>query len=255
MNNILKLLKKNENRMIPPALSYYMLQGLIPSLSFVLFLLRIFKIPDELYLNLITHFLPSSSSDAILSFLKDDANRVFTFIISIISFHIIARGVRKLSITISKMYRFPGINFVFSYVKSYLLTFVFLLCTSMGLAFIIILPYLLKVEIFSLISFPLIFVFIFIILLIIFHYFPSIKVPYRFIYPGAFISSLGISFLLSFLSFLNYKFVRLDNLYGSMGWIMILLFLLNAISYLIYFGIIINYNFVSSKVPIIKKRK
>lgn len=241
--------------MIPPALSYYMLQGLIPSLSFVLFLLRILKIPDELYLELITHILPSSSTDKILSFLKDDANRVFTFVISIISFHIIARGVRKLSIVINKMYRFPGINFIFSYIKAYVLTFIFLLCISLGLAFIIILPYILKVEIFSLISFPITFIFLFFILLIIFHYFPSIKVPYKFIYPGAFVSSLGISFLLSFLSFLNYKFVKLDNLYGSMGWIMILLFVLNLISYLIYFGILINYDFIFKKLPVVKKKK
>ena len=245
----------NEYSMLPSFLAFYMLQSIFPTLSFILGLTRIFNVPDDVLLNIIGTILPNLSNDLILNFLKNDDNQGFSLIISILSFHIIARAIKKLSFSMNKLYNLPSIGFVKGYFKAYIFAFLLILSSALGLAIIFFFSISYKGKLSFLILYPILIVHLFIVFLFIFHYFPSIRLKYKDIYPGALFISISISLLLSFLPVLNNKFIRFDTIYGSICWIIIILFLLQIISYLIYIGILINSYYINKKTLIYIHKK
>lgn len=256
MHKFINAWKENEYNMLPSFLAFYMLQSIIPSLSIILGFTRIFKVPDEVLLNIVHILLPNASNEAILSFLRNEYNQGFSLIINILSFHIIARAIKKLSYSINKLYNLPQLNFIYSYIKAYFFTLLLLISTAFGVFIIFLFSYYFKSIRTSIILYPILIIYLFVLFLLMFHFLPSIRLKYRNIYPGSLFVSISIALLLTFIPLLNNKFIRLDSIYGSISWIMILLFLLHIISYIVYLGIIINSTYINkvNKVHIHKKR-
>lgn len=256
MHKVINAWKENEYNMLPSFLAFYMLQSIIPSISMILSFTRIFKVPDEMLLSIVHILLPDASNEAILSFIRNDYNQGFSLVINVLSFHIIARAIKKLSYSINKLYNLPQLSFIYSYIKAYLFTLLLLISTAIGIFIIFLFSYYFKSITTSIILYPILIIYLFVLFLLMFHFLPSIRIKYRNIYLGSLFISISIALLLTFLPLLNNKFIRLDSIYGSISWIMILLFLLYMISYLIYLGIIINSTYINklNLVHIHKKR-
>ena len=105
MRRYIKAWRESEYNMLPSFLAFYMLESIIPSFTIILLFTRILNIPDEVFLNIINSLLPNASSKQILHFLKSNINQGISIIISILSFHIIARAIKKLSYSINKLYK------------------------------------------------------------------------------------------------------------------------------------------------------
>ena len=241
--------------MLPSFLAFYMLQSIFPTLNFILGLTRIFKVPDEVLLDIIETFMPDLSKNIILDFFKNDINQGFSLVISVLSFHIVARAIKKLSFSMNKLYNLPNISFVKSYIKAYIFAFLLILSSSLGLTLIFFFSISYRGKLSFLILYPILIIYLFIVFLFVFHYLPSIRLKYKNIYPGSLFISISISLLLSFLPILNNKFIRFDSIYGSISWIIIILFILNVVSYLIYIGILINAYYLKKKTSIYIHRK
>lgn len=251
----IKNLFNNEYSMLPSFLAFYMLQSIFPTLSFILGLTRIFNVPDEVLLDIIGSLMPELSKDIILNFLRNDINQSFSLVISVLSFHIVARAIKKLSFSMNKLYNLPNQSFIKSYIKAYIFAFLLILSSAVGLALIFFFSISYRGELSFLILYPILIVYLFIAFLFVFHYLPSIRLKYKNIYTGSLFISISISLLLSLLPILNNKFIRFDSIYGSISWIIIILFLLQIISYLIYIGILINSYYLKKKTLIYIHKK
>ena len=255
MDEFVKVWKENEFKMLPSFLAFYMLQSLFPSLSIILILTRIFNVPDEVLLSIISGLLPNVSSLKILEFLQNNINEGFSIVINIFSIHIIARAIKKISYSINKIYKLPQLSFIYSYLKAYVFTFLLLISTSILITIIFTFTYYFQSMLTSIILYPILIIYLFVVLLTMFHFLPSIRQKYQDIYPGALIVSVLIALLLSILPILNNKFIRFDSIYGSLSWIMVLLFLMHVIAYLIYLGILLNSIYVRKRTAIYIHKK
>ena len=246
MDKLFLLLKK-ENRMHASSLAFYMLQCIIPSIILVLLFLNLFNIPSTSLIRIINVLLPSIPSQVINEFIYNSNDRFFSIVILFLSINIVARGIRVLSFSVNYLYKFNQTKIVFSFIKSYVISVVFLFLISLFITILFLLPN--KIYF----TYPLSMIFLFLLILILFYFLPSSKLKFNDIYPGAFFISFSISLFISLFSVFNNKFLRMSTLYGSMSWIMILLFLLHIFAYIIQIGILINvYYFYKRKNIIIE---
>ena len=241
--------------MLPSFLAFYMLQSFFPTLNFILGLTRIFNVPDEVLMNIISSFLPNLSKEVILNFIQNNTSQGISLLISVLSFHIIARAIKKLSRSLDQLYGLSNVSFIKSYIKAYIFALLFIISSALCLTLIFFFSITNKDNLSFLILYPILIIYLFIVFLFIFHYLPSVRLKYKDIYPGSIFISISISLLLSFLPVLNNKFIRFDSIYGSISWIIIILFILQIISYLIYLGILINSYYIKRKTLIYIHKK
>ncbi len=239
--NILKHLTSERTSLHAGNLSYLTFVAHVPSFIITL---SIFKILSK-YLPIIEHPYLAQISD-ILSFLN--LNNITSIVINIICINLLSSGIFSLLTTFQKLYKIPFKNYLHKKIYSLMLAIIiiFIIVLSLSVSFTI-----QHYTIFKNITFFIDLAIIFLSLLIFYKLSTFQKI--KNIYTGTIISSLVLTIFLHLFYTIITNFTKLKQYYGAITPIIILLLLIYYSCYIIYLGIIVNYE--TSRIKIIKKQK
>lgn len=235
--DLIDLFKKN--KLHSSSLALYLIQSLIPCLILINYFLSFINISSSSIFDFIYFFLPTFSKDQILDFLSLKDNIEVSLFILILSINVIARGFRILEYSVFDLYNFKKKPLYYRLIKSYIISVVFLFLVSVFIT--IFLTLVSSILIIYILTFIMVFIIYSFLLIVI----SDFKLKMKDVYVGCIISSFLILMLFLFISFLNFKIIKLNSLYGSLSWVFIFLFVFHLISYLILIGLIINFKLIT----------
>jgi len=226
---LIKHLFSERTNLHASSLSYLTILALIPTLIITM---SIFNILTD-YLPLLQHPYFSKINN-ILNTLN--LNTTTNLIINIICINLLSSGIFSLLTTFEDLYKFKFKNYIRKKLYSIALSIIIILIIVLGLS--------LSFTILSFSSLKSIDFFIdfFVILLsLMFFYKIATFQKIKHIYIGAFITSILLTVFLHFFYYIINHFSSLSSYYGMLAPLMISFLLIYYSCYIIYLGVLINY--------------
>ncbi len=258
---ILKKISRPVNSFMPSVLAFSMFITLIPTITVMAIIIIMvsrssstnsFDPNNSSFLLGMTHFLNklfgSGIGEKIISNLTNGAKEVnlfSTFSLLIVSLWIAISSVKNVikvaSAVYNEKYRIP---FWKTYLKSFLLILVldfFMIFAMMFLTFFSQSTHISEYPlVWSLLKVPLAIGVVYILLIIIFIIAPEESVTWKSVHPGSFVSSIILGITFAIITSFNQFTQQYSKLYGTIASTMSVAAILLILSYIIYYGFIIN---------------
>lgn len=238
IKNIFKHLTKDKTNLHAGNLSYLTILALIPTfiitISFFNIIKRYIPLLEHPYITKINNLLN-----------EVHLNQFSNMIINIICINLLSSGIFSLITTLESLYKFKFKNYIRKKLYSIALSIIIILIIIISLS----LSFTLETQVsLSNINFIIDFIVIFLSLLTLYKLTTFQKT--KKLYLGSLISSFLLTIFIHFFYKIVINFTKISSYYGTLTPIMIAFLLIYYSCYIIYLGIIINYE--TSKKIIIK---
>lgn len=269
LNKLFKLINKEEMKILPGHLSFFLILSLIPTITLVAITCNIFGISGMDILEFMSNIVPTAVIDLIKPFVESSSNNGF-ILYFIIGFILVSNGAYAITLTSNTLYGIKNSNYLKGRIKAFFLTillmflFIFILLV---LAFgNMILKFILSFEIFNNVSklvynlfiylkWPIAFIIIYIILKFIYTIAPDKKVKSKSVTNGAIFTTICWISVTAIYSYYANNIANYDRFYGNLSNIVVLMMWIYIISYIFVIGIAINVNNYNNMVETTSDKK
>lgn len=269
LKKLFKLINKEEMKILPGHLSFFLILSLIPTITLVAVICHIFGISTIDIINLASTIVPEAVMDLIKPFVDSNGNSgaVLYFIIGFI---LVSNGAHAIILTSNTLYEIKDTNYLKGRIKALFLTillmflFVFILIV---LAFgNKILGFILSFKIFSNVSvliynlfiylkWPIAFLVIYILLKLIYTIAPDKKIKSESVTRGSIFTTIGWISITAIYSYYANNIANYDMFYGNLSNIIILMMWIYIIAYIFAIGIAINVSSYNNMVETTSDKK
>lgn len=256
LKKLFELINKEEMKVLPGHLAFFLILSLIPCITLVGMLCNIFGISIADIVSFFSDIIPKGVAQIIEPFMKitSKGSVVVYFIIGLI---LASNGAHAIILTANTLYGIKGSNYIENRIKALFLiillvfSFIFILLV---LAFgNIIVKFILNLQLFSNISntvynlfvflkWPIAFFIIFIILKLIYTITPDKKIKSSSVTKGSIFTTVGWLFVTAIYSYYANNIAHYDLFYGSLSNIVILMMWIYIVAYIFVIGLAINVN-------------
>ena len=256
MKKLIKIINKEEMKVLPGHLSFFMVLSLIPAITLIGLLCNVFNLSNGDIINFFDDVAPTGVMEVVKPFINSSSSSI-ALIYLIIGFILVSNGAFAIIQTSNTLYKVKNSNQLEERIKSVFLTillmflFVFILIV---LAFgNRIVSFILSLEMFSNISndvyhifvflkWPLAFFMIYMIIKLIYTLAPDRSVKSKTVTKGSIFTTIGWLGVTAIYSYYANNVARYDLFYGNLSNIVILMMWIYVISYIFVIGIAINVN-------------
>lgn len=269
LKKLFKLINKEEMKILPGHLSFFLILSLIPTITLIAIICHIFSISTMDILNFVSTIVPEAVIDLISPFV-DSSGSSGMLLYFIIGFILVSNGAYAIILTSNTLYEIKDTNYLKGRIKALFLTillmflFVFILIV---LAFgNMILGFILDFKIFSNVSiliynlfiylkWPIAFLIIYILLKLIYTIAPDKKIKSESVTRGSIFTTIGWITITALYSYYANNIANYDMFYGSLSNIIILMMWIYIIAYIFVIGIAINVSSYNNMVETTSDKK
>lgn len=265
MSKLFKIINRDEMKILPGHLAFFLVLSLIPSITLVGLICNIFSISISDLLNLVSEIIPKGALEVIEPFLDNKIGSM-TIIYFIIGFILASNSAYSITITSNTLYGIKNKSYIKGRIKALFLTILLMfLFTFIVLVLAYgnsIVSFILNLKVFNGISdtifkifiylkWPIAFFIIYVVLNIIYKTTPDRKIRRDTLKKGALFTTIGWIMLTAIYSYYANNIATYDMFYGNLSNIIILIMWVYLMAYIFVIGIAINvnnYNYMMSKV-------
>lgn len=255
LKNIIRILSLKELRILPAYLAYSLVLASIPLFTIIVLVLGSFNISISTITDLISNVLPEYISTTISNVISGKDYDLSIGFLNLITFSLAVKGMYSVVNVSNSLYKIKKSSVIKNILKACLILFIII-----GILLFLILVPLLGNKIFEIlrnynimedtlsnfvtiyraVRWPIAFLIIFFSTKLIYAIAPAVKVKGSDTTIGAFISTVGwIVFTLIFGYYIKY-FSKYDIIYGGLSSLTVLLIWINALSFILVLGIVVN---------------
>lgn len=255
--NLLEIIGKNEMRILPGNLAFFLVLSVVPIITLVGFIASFFNIDLNMIINAMQNTFPKEVSELLIPFISGKGIDINVGISMITGFIIASNGAHSIIVASNTLYNIPNDDYLKRRIKAFLMTFllvILFLFVVVVLAFgNHILAAILNLGIFKNIGstiypvfvyakWPIAYFLIFFLLKVLFTMAPDKRIPSRFVNKGVRFATLGWMLATAIYSFYVNHFANYDIFYGGLSNIIILMIWIYILAYILVLGIAINTN-------------
>lgn len=255
--NLLEIIGKNEMRILPGNLAFFLVLSVVPIITLVGFIASFFNIDLNMIINAMQNTFPKEVSELLIPFISGKGIDINVGISMITGFIIASNGAHSIIVASNTLYNIPNDDYLKRRIKAFLMTFllvILFLFVVVVLAFgNHILAAILNLGIFKNIGstiypvfvyakWPIAYFLIFFLLKVLFTMAPDERIPSRFVNKGVRFATLGWMLATAIYSFYVNHFANYDIFYGGLSNIIILMIWIYILAYILVLGIAINTN-------------
>ena len=255
--NLLEIIGKNEMRILPGNLAFFLVLSVVPIITLVGFIASFFNIDLNMIINAMQNTFPKEVSELLIPFISGKGIDINVGISMITGFIIASNGAHSIIVASNTLYNIPNDDYLKRRIKAFLMTFllvILFLFVVVVLAFgNHILAAILNLGIFKNIGstiyhvfvyakWPIAYFLIFFLLKVLFTMAPDERIPSRFVNKGVRFATLGWMMATAIYSFYVNHFANYDIFYGGLSNIIILMIWIYILAYILVLGIAINTN-------------
>ena len=264
MKKIIKIINKEEMKVLPGHLSFFLVLSLIPAITLVGLLCNMLNLSNVDVVDFFTDVAPIGVMEVVKPFISSAGSKI-ALIYLVVGFILVSNGAFAIIQTSNTLYQITDTSYLKGRIKSIFLTillmfsFIFILIV---LAFgNKIVSFILSLEMFSEVSnnlyhlfvylkWPFAFFMIYIITKLIYTLAPDKNVRSKNVTKGAIFTTIGWLGITAIYSYYANNVARYDLFYGNLSNIVILMMWIYVIAYIFVIGIAINvgsYNSLEEK--------
>ena len=255
--NLLEIIGKNEMRILPGNLAFFLVLSVVPIITLVGFIASFFNIDLNMIINAMQNTFPKEVSELLIPFISGKGIDINVGISMLTGFIIASNGAHSIIVASNTLYNIPNDDYLKRRIKAFLMTFllvILFLFVVVVLAFgNHILAAILNLGIFKNIGstiypvfvyakWPIAYFLIFFLLKVLFTMAPDERIPSRFVNKGVRFATLGWILATAIYSFYVNHFANYDIFYGGLSNIIILMIWIYILAYILVLGIAINTN-------------
>lgn len=255
--NLLEIIGKNEMRILPGNLAFFLVLSVVPIITLVGFIASFFNIDLNMIINAMQNTFPKEVSELLIPFISGKGIDINVGISMLTGFIIASNGAHSIIVASNTLYNIPNDDYLKRRIKAFLMTFllvILFLFVVVVLAFgNHILAAILNLGIFKNIGstiypvfvyakWPIAYFLIFFLLKVLFTMAPDERIPSRFVNKGVRFATLGWMMATAIYSFYVNHFANYDIFYGGLSNIIILMIWIYILAYILVLGIAINTN-------------
>lgn len=255
--NLLEIIGKNEMRILPGNLAFFLVLSVVPIITLVGFIASFFNIDLNMIINAMQNTFPKEVSELLIPFISGKGIDINVGISMLTGFIIASNGAHSIIVASNTLYNIPNDDYLKRRIKAFLMTFllvILFLFVVVVLAFgNHILAAILNLGIFKNIGstiypvfvyakWPIAYFLIFFLLKVLFTMAPDKRIPSRFVNKGVRFATLGWMLATAIYSFYVNHFANYDIFYGGLSNIIILMIWIYILAYILVLGIAINTN-------------
>jgi len=255
MSKLIKIINKDEMKILPGHLSFYFILSLIPAITLLGIICHMLGLSNDDVTSFFWNIMPNAATEIIKPFVKTSGSSL-ALVYLIISLIIVSNGAYALILTCNTLYQLNDISQLKARIKSVILTFLFMFIFVFILIVLafgnMIVKWVLSLEVFSNITWlykvfiyskwPVAFVIIYIVLKLIYTIAPDKTIKSRSVTKGAIFTTVLWLIITAIYSYYCNNIARYDMFYGNLSNIIILMMWIYLITYIFVIGIAINVN-------------
>lgn len=251
---LLRLINKEEMKILPGHLAFFLILSIIPSLTIVGGICSLFNVSINDIFNSFSHIIPKAAFEILDPFIQPSTTGSI-FIYFLIGFFLVSNGAYAIILTCNTLYNIKNANYLEGRIKALFLTII-LMFVFVFILFIlafgnIIIKVILQLKIFSGISstvynifvylkWPVAFFVTYISLKLIYTIAPDKRIKSKYVTRGSIFTTMGWLFITAIYSYYANNLARYDVFYGSLSNIIVLMMWIYIIAYIFVIGIAIN---------------
>ena len=256
--NLLEIIGKNEMRILPGNLAFFLVLSVVPIITLVGFIASFFNIDLNMIINAMQNTFPKEVSELLIPFISGKGIDINVGISMITGFIIASNGAHSIIVASNTLYNIPNDDYLKRRIKAFLMTFLLVILFIFVVVVLAfgnhILAAILNLGIFKNISstiiypvfvyakWPIAYFLIFFLLKVLFTMAPDERIPSRFVNKGVRFATLGWMLATAIYSFYVNHFANYDIFYGGLSNIIILMIWIYILAYILVLGIAINTN-------------
>ena len=255
--NLLEIIGKNEMRILPGNLAFFLVLSVVPIITLVGFIASFFNIDLNMIINAMQNTFPKEVSELLIPFISGKGIDINVGISMVTGFIIASNGAHSIIVASNTLYNISNDDYLKRRIKAFLMTFLLVILFIFVVVVLAfgnhILAAILNLGIFKNISrtiypvfvyakWPIAYFLIFFLLKVLFTMAPDERIPSRFVNKGVRFATLGWMLATAIYSFYVNHFANYDIFYGGLSNIIILMIWIYILAYILVLGIAINTN-------------
>lgn len=256
MRKLIKIINKEEMKVLPGHLSFFMVLSIIPAITIIGLICNILNFSNLDIVSFFEDVAPVGVMEVVRPFIASSGSRI-ALIYLIIGFILVSNGAFAIIQTSNTLYQVDDSSYLKERIKSLFLT-ILLMFLFVFIIIVIafgnkIVSYILGLEIFSNIpssvyhlfvytKWPIAFIIIYIILKLMYTLAPDRSIKSRSVTKGSIFTTIGWLGITAIYSYYANNIARYDLFYGNLSNIVILMIWIYCIAYIFVIGIAINVN-------------
>lgn len=255
VKEIFKIIQKPGMKILPGQIAFFLVLSIIPIFTLVGYIASMFSISIDSLIRFMSETFPSEVFNLLIPFVSGTGFDANVFLFMVTGFILASNGPHSIVIASNELFHMKHQDYLTSRIKAFFMTIILVVLFLFILVVLgfgnMILKYIIDLKIFSfitkelyfifvLIKWPLAFFLIFYSMKLIYTLAPSKKIPSKYMNRGAFVATLGFTFVTAIYSYYVSNFANYDLFYGSLSNVIILMLWVYILSYIITLGIAIN---------------
>ncbi len=249
------LIRKEEMRVLPGHLSFFLLLSIVPILTLVGIICSLFSISFENIINGVGEFIPREADSFLISFLSGTQNPGNLILYFAVGFIVASNGAHSIIIASNTLYHIENETYLKRRIKALFLTIVLILLflfvlifLAFGngiLRFILSLPVFIKManriySIFILLKWPTAFLIVFVFIKLLYTMAPDHHIASKYVNKGAMFTTIGWILTTGIYSYYANNIAHYNLFYGGFAGLAVLMIWIYIIAYIFVIGIAIN---------------
>lgn len=255
LKKLITLIQKEEMRVLPGNLSFFLLLSIVPILTLVGIICSLFSLSFENIINGVGEFIPNEADTFLASFLSGTQNPGNLVVYFIVGFIVASNGAHSIIVASNTLYQIENETYLKRRIKALFLTIVLislflfvLIFLAFGngiLRFILSIPMFMKManriySIFILLKWPTAFLIVFWFIKLLYTMAPDRHIASKYMNKGALFTTIGWVLTTGIYSYYANNIAHYNLFYGGLSGLAVLMIWIYIISYIFVIGIAIN---------------
>lgn len=256
LNNLFLIMSKNEMKILPGNLAFYLTLSIMPLLTLVGIICSEFSLSTNEFTQVLGDLLPEGIISVLQPFFSvTDGDASHLIILLVIGFIIASNGADAFILASNQFYKIKDSSYLVRRIKAFFLTIVLMLMFIFMLVVIafgnIILKFILSFDVFStvastiysifiLLKWPTAFLVTYCLIKILYTMAPDKKVSSKYVTKGTIFATIGLLIGTAIYSLYANNLANYERFYGGLSNIAMLMLWIYLISYIFVLGIAIN---------------
>lgn len=254
IKKILEMSKKEEMRILPGQLAFFLVLSLVPMIMLVGYFFTTFSISLDTIISFMNSNFPKEVSDMLVPLIAKNINANIIFFM-LVAFFLASNGPHSIIVASNMLYGFGTNSYLKRRIKAIfmtiLLVFLFLFTVFFTAFGGLILKTVLEFDmfnsfngelyqIFTLAKWPLSMLLIYIFIKVLFTMAPDQRIPSRYMNSGSLFTTIGWTFITFIYSYYVSHIANYGIFYGSLSSIAVMMIWVYILAYIFVLGIAIN---------------
>ena len=252
---ILSIIKKQEMRILPGQLAFFLVLSLVPMVTLMVFIFSRFSLSVDTIVNFIEGSFPSEVSEMIIPSITAKANSFNVLVFMITGFYIASNGPHSIIVASNMLYNLESASFVKRRTKAIFMTFILVFLFIFTVIFLAFGSSILKIilefnviknftsellQIVDLIKWPFSMGLMFFAIKLLYTIAPDSSIPSKYMNKGSLFTTFGWAFVTSIYSYYVTNIADYGIFYGGLSSLVILMIWIYILAYIFVLGIAIN---------------